>query len=289
MFMLEELLRNEYSNELVDDIFNTYKTKRKTTARINTILASKEEVLSELDKLGIKYSFVSWFEYALIFECDEKIIQETNLYKEGKIYLQSLSSMIPPLILNPDVNDTVLDMASAPGSKTSEIASFGVKSLTAVEKDKIRGERLKYNLEHLGCKNINVMIMDALKLDDFFRFDKIQLDSPCSGSGTINNQESTDFINIDNLNKLSELQYYLLKKGISLLNNNKEIVYSTCSILSVENEGVINKILKDGNVEIIPIEINGLPTLPSTIEGVLKVKPTEEYEGFFVCKLRKIK
>ena len=73
------------------------------------------------------------------------------------------------------------------------------------------------------------------------------------------------------------------------MNKDKELVYSTCSILNVENEDVINKILKEGNVEIIPIEIEGLPTLPSSIPGSLKVKPTEEYEGFFVCKLRKIK
>ena len=286
--MFKDMLIKEYGENLTNEILEVFKSSRKTTARINVLKATKEEVLSELDSLGISYHTVSWYDLALVFDSNEDTLRETNLYKEGKIYLQSLSSMIPPLVLNPNVDDTVLDMASAPGSKTSEIASFGVKSIMAVEKDKARGERLKYNLEHLGCKNINVMITDASTLDEFYRFDKILLDSPCSGSGTFTNGESLEFINDTNLNKITNIQYKLLKKGISLLNKDKELVYSTCSILNVENEEVINKILKEEKLEIIPIEFDGVPTLPTSIPGVLKVKPTDEYEGFFVCKLKKL-
>ena len=289
--MFKELLNKEYGESITNDIFNAFLGSRKTTARINTLLTNKEEVFKVLDELNISYKLIPWYDLALVFECNENTLKETSLYKEGKIYLQSLSSMIPPLILNPDVNNTVLDMAAAPGSKTSEIASFGVKSIMAVEKDKARGERLKYNLEHLGCKNINVIITDASSLDEFYRFDSILLDSPCSGSGTFINGESTEFINEDNLNKITNIQLKLLKKGISLLNKNKEIVYSTCSILNIENESIIKKVLEEGNVEIIPIDLNeykDIPLLPSELNGVLKVKPTEEYEGFFVCKLRKI-
>ena len=85
-------------------------------------------------------------------------------------------------------------------------------------------------------------------------------------------------------------QKTLLKKAISLLKPGHEMVYSTCSILSCENENVVESILKDEKAEIIPISFEGiesLPVLPTKISGTLCVCPTELYEGFFVAKIRK--
>ena len=82
----------------------------------------------------------------------------------------------------------------------------------------------------------------------------------------------------------------LIKKAINLLKPGHEMIYSTCSILSCENEEIIENILKDKKVEIIPIKFKGmeeLPTLPTKITGTLCVKPTDLYEGFFVAKIRK--
>ena len=101
--------------------------------------------------------------------------------------MQSLSSMLPPIILNPKEKENILDMAAAPGSKTTQIASITNNNsyITACEINNIRAERLKYNIEKQGVNCAFVMVKDARKLDDFFSFDKILLDAPCSGSGTI--------------------------------------------------------------------------------------------------------
>lgn len=199
--------------------------------------------------------------------------------------------MIPAEILNPKKDENILDMAAAPGGKTTQMCAISNNEamITACEKNKIRAERLKYNINKQGAR-VNVLVQDARKLDNFFKFDKILLDSPCSGSGT-----DTVFENNftgELVNRSSKLQEELLKKAIEILKINGEIVYSTCSILKEENEEIINKFLKKGQLEIIPInkeklkEINFLDT---QIDGTICIEPNELYEGFFVAKMRKIK
>ncbi len=113
---------------------------------------------------------------------DEKRVQDLEIYKNGEIYLQSLSSMMPVIALEPKAKENILDMAAAPGGKTTQIATITQNEafITACEKNKIRAERLKYNIEKQGAKSINVLIEDARNLSNYFSFDKILLDVPCS-------------------------------------------------------------------------------------------------------------
>ena len=145
---------------------------------------------------------------------------------------------------------------------------------------------MKYNLQKQGVGNVNVMQEDARKLSDFFSFDKILLDAPCSGSGTesVFNQKFTEEL----IQRSAKTQEELLAKALKILKKDGEIVYSTCSILKEENEKVLNKVLKEFNAKIVPIEkIEGIEYLPVEIEGTLCILPTELYEGFFVAKIRK--
>ena len=189
MKFLQELLEKQYGEKTTKEIVEGYSSKRKTTLRINTIKSNIEEIKKELEKEKIEYKQVKWSNEALIIENkDEKTIQQMDIYKEGKIYLQSLSSMLPPIILEPKEGTDILDMAAAPGGKTTQIAALSNNeaNITACEINKIRAERLKYNLQKQGVGCTNVMLEDARKLSDFFSFDKILLDAPCSGSGTLN-------------------------------------------------------------------------------------------------------
>ena len=163
--------------------------------------------------------------------------------------------------------------------------------ITACEKNRIRVDRLKYNIERQGAKGINVMMEDARKLSDFFSFDKILLDAPCSGSGTLNiiNMKENNFT--EELVKRSiKTQEELLKKSLKILKPGSEMVYSTCSILKDENENLLNRVLQKENATIVPIDKESLidvQMLTVTIEGTVCVAPNELYEGFFVAKIRK--
>ena len=161
--------------------------------------------------------------------------------------------------------------------------------ITACEKNKIRMERLKYNIDKQGAR-VSTILQDARKLDSFFSFDKILLDAPCSGSGT-EGALSKNFTE-ELIERSIKTQEELLKKAIQILKPNGEIVYSTCSILEEENENIISKALKNKNIEIVKInteKLKEIPILDTKIEGTICVKPTELYEGFFVAKIKKIK
>lgn len=296
MKFLEEKLEKQYGTKITKEIIEGYQTKRKTTLRINRIKSNIEEIKKELEKEKIEYETVKWSKEALIIKnADEKTIQEMEIYKNGKIYLQSLSSMLPPIILEPKEGTDILDMAAAPGGKTTQIAALtnNKAHITACEKNKIRAERLKYNVDKQGATCVFIMPKDSRFIDDFFSFDQILLDAPCSGSGTLdyNDANVEKYFTEQLIERSSKTQKTLLSKAIKLLKPGHEMVYSTCSILDCENEDVVSSVIKNGNIEIVPINFDGmekLPILPTKISGTLCVKPTELYEGFFVTKIKRL-
>ena len=295
MKFLEDMLEKQYGIEIAQKIIEGYLAKRKTTLRINTIKSNIEEIKQKLDVKKIEYEEVKWSKEAIIIKNeDEKAIQEMDIYTNGEIYMQSLSSMLPPIILEPKEDTDILDMAAAPGGKTTQIAALtnNKAHITACEKNKIRAERLKYNIDKQGASCVFIMEKDARFIDDFFSFDQILLDAPCSGSGTLdfNDNNIEKYFSKQLIDRSSPVQKTLLSKAIKLLKPGHEMVYSTCSILSCENEDIVAHSIKNENVEIVPIHFEGmeeLPLLPTKIHGTLCVCPTDLYEGFFVAKIRK--
>ena len=292
---LYNMLIEQYGEEVSNKIIDGFGQNRKLTLRINKLKTTVENVKKVLTDLNIKFSEVSWSEDALIIEeTTKQEILELEIYINGEIYLQSLSSMIPALILNPQANENILDMAAAPGGKTTQMSAISnnLALITACEKNKIRAERLKYNIQKQGANRVNVLVEDSRKLDNNFSFDKILLDAPCSGSGTINisDEKLNKYFTKELVDRSIKTQKELLQKAIKVLKKGGEMVYSTCSILKQENEENIEKFLKNNQLEIVPIDIEllkDIPLLPSKIEGVITVCPNELYEGFFVAKLRK--
>lgn len=293
MDFLIEKLNSEYNKETVDRIISGLVTK-KTTFRVNNILSSYSEIEKVLNDNNIKYSNVSWYKDAFILEEDSlEKLKELDIYESGKIYVQSLSSMIPALVVNPKENESILDMASAPGGKTTQMYSMsnGKSLITACEMNKIRFDRLKYNIDKQKCSKVSLMNIDSRNLDSYFTFDKILLDSPCSGSGTlIQNSNNIKYFTQELVNKSVNIQNTLLLKALSMIKVNSELIYSTCSILKEENDNRILELVNKGLVEVLPLNIDttDIPKLPS-LENTLCVCPTKLYEGFYVVRLKKIK
>ena len=290
-FLIKKL-EQQYGKELTKKILEGYNNKRKSTLRINISKTTKESIIKILEKENIEYESVKWYEDALIINNIEKV-RNLDIYKNGEIYVQSLSSMIPPIVLEPK-NEKILDMAASPGGKTTEIYNLSNKQalITAVEKNKIRAEKLKYNITKQGTQ-ATILVEDATKLDEFFRFDKILLDAPCSGSGTLNiNDNSINYFNENLIKNSVQTQKKLLEKAIQILKINHTMIYSTCSILYEENEQQLETLIKQNKIEIIPIDeiqFNDIPKLPTKIKGTLCICPSNLYEGFYVARIRRIK
>ena len=294
--MIPEYLRNtilkDYSNKEYESIVNGYNSHRPVTLRINNLKTTKDNIINLLKDNNINYEEVSWYDNALIlYDITEEVIRELDIYKDGHIYLQSLSSQLPPLFLEPNENDQILDMTAAPGGKTTEIAALtnNKAMITATEKNKQRLERLKYNLDKQGANRVTAMGKDARFLDDFFSFDKILLDAPCSGSGTLTEESISNFSE-ELVTRIAKVQEELLEKALKLIKKDGYIIYSTCSILKQENEELLTKFINDKKIEIIPLDLSNyqeLPLLHTNIPGTLCVCPNELYEGFFIAKIKK--
>ena len=285
----EEILNAQYGKELSKDIIYNLNLPKKVTLRVNTIKSDVNEIISVFEKENIKFKNIKWYKDAFIIEnVKEERLKELDIYKQGKIYLQSLSSMLPPLVLSPNEKENILDMAAAPGGKTTQMATLSDNKayITACERNKIRGEKLKYNLEKQGAKTVNVMLEDAGNLSDFFLFDKILLDAPCSGSGTDNVFKSNFTYSL--IEKSKKTQERLLRKALKILKSGGEMVYSTCSILSKENEEVVEKVIKEFKAELINIDLSDeIKCLPCNLKEAKVIAPNELFEGFFVAKIRK--
>ena len=296
-FFLEQL-EHDYSPADVERIIDGVCQRRRTTLRANASRATAQNIATVLDAAGIAYSHVSWYDDAFVLEdAGPKDLWELEAYEQGELYLQSLSSMIPALVLNPHPGDEICDMCAAPGGKTTQMAALGGKGcyITACEMNLPRAQKLEFNLERQGSRGVNVMKVDARQLDSFLMFGKVLLDAPCSGSGTIwvHDPKLQKRFNPGLLAKCRKQQAKLLTKALQIVKPGGTLVYSTCSVLKSENEDQVTAALaklgrRAANYRIEPIELgeqDGIPTLPSAIEGALTVCPTDLYEGFFACKI----
>lgn len=294
---------------------------RATTLRANTLKSSAEHVAPALDAQGITWSTPPFYRDAFILPPhSEQAVRALDLYDRGEVYLQSLSAMLPPLALDPHEDETVLDMAAAPGGKTCQMSALaaGRVLITACEKNAVRAQKLRHNLEKQGVGRCSVMEADARTLDEFFTFDKVLLDAPCSGSGTASLEGGSyrGGFTLELLERSVRTQRSLLQRALEAARPGGLVVYATCSILPDENERVIEYVLSGGaakekrpargkrgrgkeapripqrvRAEVEPLPpalLEGVPLLPCSLEGAACVKPTSCYEGFFVAALRRL-
>lgn len=297
----EPLLALQYSAADVGRILQGCGVQRATTLRANALLSNRDEVAAALDAAGISWTGVDWYDDAFVLEgATERDIGSMDIYETGKVYLQSLSSMIPALVLDAKPGEDICDMCAAPGGKTTQIAALtsGKAPICACEMHAPRAEKLEFNLRRQGAVTVNVMRTDARRLDDFFSFDRILLDAPCSGSGTLRASDSKlhKRFTPELVKKSNKAQRALIAKALNLLKPGGTLVYSTCSVLASENEDIVRKALdsapKGKAFELMPIEIEGsdsMPALPTSLEGALALCPTGLYEGFFVSKIMRTK
>ena len=288
---LRQRLEAQYGDTVTMDIVRDgYDAPRRTTLRVNRLKGTREEVTEALAEAGMPFEQVSWFGDAFALEPgQEEAVRTLPLYGQGKIYLQSLSSMIPPLLLGAQAGENVLDMAAAPGGKTTEIASLtgDLALITACERSAPRLARMKANLERQGAGRVTAMNMDARDLSDYYSFDRVLLDAPCSGSGTVS-RDSRGRFDEALLRRNAALQRALLAKAVRLTKKGGTIVYSTCSILREENEAVVSDALRRGGCRLLPVDktdMAEIPRLPCTLPGALLIRPTARYEGFFAAVL----
>ncbi len=295
-------------------VIETTFVDRPTTFRVNTLKATKAEIKEYLDERGFKTRSVPWYSDAFILEGNKtkRDLTEQSIYAEGKIYIQSLASMVPPLVLDPKPGEKILDLTAAPGSKTSQMAALMGQNgeLVANELNKVRFFRLKANMEILGVDKGKDDWQFILRMEDGSvlseeypgYFDKILLDAPCSGESRFIDgyPKSYGFWSEHKIKETAYRQQKLLLASWHALKPGGILVYSTCTIAPEENESRISKLLErvGDEAEIQSIELPLLKILPPVmswrereyhkdIKKTLRIFPTKDIEGFYVAKIKK--
>jgi ribosomal RNA methyltransferase Nop2 len=308
-----------YSQYLAEKLFNLFppkeafaffeanETHRPVVIRTNTLRTHRRELAQALINRGVTLEPVGkWSKVGLqIFESAVPL-GATPEYLAGHYILQAASSFLPVMALAPQENERILDMASAPGGKTTHIAALmkNTGCIFANDSNKSRAKGLIGNIHRLGAKNVIVCNYDAREFPKVIRgFDRVLLDAPCSGTGVIakdpsvkTNKTEKDFL------MLPHLQKQLLLAAIDSVDHTSKtggyIVYSTCSVTVEENEQVVQYALsKRPNVKLVETGLvfgkEGFTAyMGKTFDKSLKL--TRRYyphaynvDGFFVSKFKK--
>ena len=281
--------------------------------RVNTLKISPEKLKKRLEKKGWKIK-QPWEDYPEVMIIESDLLPgELGRALEhllGYYYVQELASMLPIIALKPKPDETILDLCAAPGSKTTQIAAE-MKNIGLIIVNEIHLGRIKVlesNLERCGVTNTIItrkegrVLCSKLKQKDF-KFDKILLDTPCSGEGTLRSTPATYLMwNPKTIKRLSRLQKQLFEAAFEILKVGGEIIYSTCTHAPEENEGVIDYALErfknQINIEQIKLPIkcrSGISKWQDKeynkkVKQACRIYPQDNNtEGFFITKLKKLK
>ena len=276
-----------FSDSEIADFEGSLGTPLKKSIRVNTnkISVAKFKKLAKKNKWILTVTSL-WTNIFYIDRPDTSIpLWHTSEHISGLFYVQELAASSSPFYMTKDIIDTtpylILDMSASPGWKTTQLAEYYPNSLiVANELDKSRLKWLFSNLDRMSALNTVVSNYDGR----FFKqvpeiFDKVLLDAPCSWEGTgYKTDDALKYWNIKNIKRIAKLQFGLLEAAIKATKPGWEIVYSTCTLNTIENEQILEKAIKKYG-KYISVDTNYIRAWPHV----------NKTGWFFVAKIKKIK
>lgn len=288
-------------------VLEATRTPRVTSFRINTLKAERADVLDQLQSAGLDVHPLPWYPDGFwVAPESRQTLLDSPAYRQQGIYIQNQASMIPPLVLDPQPGERLLDLAAAPGSKTLQMTCMMAQEgeIAAVDSVKSRFFRLRENLRSQGATEVRTFLKDGRGVwkhrPEYF--DRVLLDAPCSSEGRfhLNEPDSYAYWSLRKIKEMEKKQRRLLISAVHALRPGGTLVYSTCSLAPEENEGVVTYVLKKFGdaLEVLPIELKIVEMIaPATIwqgkvfdpsiQHARRILPSKWMEGFFVCKIRK--
>ncbi len=288
-------------------VLTTFREKPPLTLRVNTLKVSEESACRELAAAGFELTVPRGIAGAFILKRgDLRALEKTTLFERGALYVQGLSSMLPVIVLAPQPGETLLDMAAAPGSKTTQMAMqmSNTGKIVANDLSRSRFFKLKANLARQGITNTDTKLGPGEMLGHRYpeSFDRVLLDAPCSGEGRFHysDPESFSMWKVSKLRGLASRQKSLFYSGFHALKPGGVMVYATCTFAPEENEGILDWAFEKfgDQMELVAIHFefanarSGLQSwkgkaFDSRVQQAVRIIPDGLMEGFFFAKIFK--
>ncbi|MXZ00394.1 16S rRNA (cytosine(967)-C(5))-methyltransferase RsmB [Candidatus Poribacteria bacterium] len=272
--------------------------------RVNTLLTKREDVCQSLAANGIVATASEIAPDGIAFgnramTAFDTAGEETlkDILNREDIYVQDESAMLVPYLLSPADAKFIVDLCASPGGKTTHLAHLmgNAGKIVAVDVSAEKIDLLEKNCRRVGARNVETRVMDATKADLGFmrQADAVLIDAPCSGFGTLRRHPDIRWNKtLDQVRALSKIQYSLLKNAAQHIKPGGILVYSTCSIEPMENEGVVERFLTDYPIWTVENAQQFLPEVPPSIitpQGFMQTFPHEHgIDGAFAARLRRV-
>ncbi|HEY5668251.1 MAG TPA: RsmB/NOP family class I SAM-dependent RNA methyltransferase [Candidatus Saccharimonadales bacterium] len=283
------------------------RTERRQSLRLNPLQGDPERTLANLNASGFSGEPYAWAPDCYTVTSTIETMRDSSDVTAGRAFIQNAASWIPVLALDPRPGDLILDVCAAPGGKTSHIAAMTQNQarIWANDNSRPRLAKLQANMQRLNAQIERYALYDATQLArklEGEQFDRILLDAPCSGEGLMQLDRDADFAtwSVAHIKRLQQLQKRILVQVWQLLKPGGTLVYSTCTMAPEEDESVVDYLLRSqSDAQIVRLELN-LPNRVPTVrewngktfapeaQGCMRLKPSEQIEAFFVCKLQKV-
>ena len=304
---LIERIKKIVPADYFDTILDSFSLQKSMTIRANTLKTNPEALLKNLIAMGITSEPIEHFNNAFAISNEQRdTLTRSDIFLKGECYIQSISSQLIPLILDPQPGEEILDLTAAPGSKTTQIAALmnNTGRIAAVEKIKSRFFKLKDNCKRQGASCVDFYCKDGALVWRSCpeRFDRVLLDAPCSSEGRIdlNDPKSYQYWSEKKIKNMAHKQWKLLSSAFKSLKPKGTLVYSTCTFSPEENEAQIARLIKKfGNtVSNQPITLPfeniqpGLTewnnkTFPTALKNTIRILPNALMDAFFICCIHK--
>ena len=284
------LLRAYAGEERLEPMLRANNAVAPTVVQVNTLRTTTEELQKLLQEQGIQATPHQWLSDCLVLS-NTGNLEQLEAFQQGLFYVQDAAARLSVLCAQLPENAKVLDCCSAPGGKSfaAAIAMKNTGSITSCDIHPHKISLIENGAARLGLTSITAQVQDAAQFVPSWegQMDAVIADVPCSGYGIIRKKPDIRYKDPDTMQELPALQLQILTNQSRYVRPGGVLLYSTCTLVRKENEGVVERFLKQNpnfSLEKLPLPAG----LPENTTGMLAFIPGEyDTDGFFICRLRR--
>ena len=287
---LVDLLKAYVGKQRLEPMLRANNEIAPTVIQVNTLRTDADTLAKELTEAGVSVSKHSWMKDCLVLSGTGDL-EKLPAFARGEFYVQDCAAKLSVLCAQLPKHARVLDCCAAPGGKSfaAAIAMEGTGSVTACDIHAHKIPIIENGAHRLGFDHITALRQDAseCRKEWMVAMDAVIADVPCSGYGIIRKKPDIRYKDPASMEELPALQKKILQTQAGYVKPGGVLLYSTCTLLHRENEGVVEAFLKE-NPQFAPEPLSLPAPFPPNTTGMLTLVPGEyDTDGFFICRLRR--